>query len=277
MPAPRLLDTVRERLRFKHYSLQTEQAYTGWIRRFILANGKHHPRERGAHEVARFLSDLAVRRAVTASTQNQALSALLFLYREVLGIDPRGWRTWCVRSGHGGCPWCCRRRRHAGYWPQCGWPWLLANLLYGTGMRLVECLRLRVKDVDFARNEITVRDGEGGKDRHTMLPRSLVEPLRREIERARSLHQQDLAAGFGATRLRHALGRKYPRAAREFGWQFVFPSIRRSIGPLDGAERRHRFDDAILARAIKTARGRAGIEKPISAHTLPHYVARPTM
>ena len=137
----------------------------------------------------------------------------------------------------------------------------------------MECLRLRVKDVDFERHEITVRDGKGGKDRHTMLPRSLVEPLRREIDRARLIHQQDLAAGFGATRLPYALGRKYPRAAREFGWQFVFPSMRRSIDPLDGTERRHHFDEAILARAIKRARSRAAIEKPVSAHTLRHSFA----
>lgn len=274
MRAPRLLDAVRARLRFKHYSLRTEQAYIGWIRRFILANGKRHPREMGVDEVERFLSDLAVRRAVAASTQNQALSALLFLYREVLGVD-LPWLENVVRAK--------RPRRLPVVLSQAdargllaamdGRPWLLASLLYGTGMRLMECLRLRAKDVDFARNEITVRDGKGGKDRHTMLPRSLAEPLQREIERARSLHQQDLAAGFGATRLPHSLGRKYPRAAREFGWQFVFPSIRRSIDPLDGTERRHHFDDAILARALKTARRRAGIEKPISAHTLRHSFA----
>lgn len=154
-----------------------------------------------------------------------------------------------------------------------GRPWLLASLLYGTGMRLMECLRLRVKDVDFERHEVTVRDGKGGKDRHTRLPRSLVEPLRREVDRARLIHQQDLAAGFGATRLPYALGRKYPRPAREFGWQFVFPSTRRSLDPLDGVERRHHFDEAIRALAIKRARSQAGIEKSVSAHTLRHSFA----
>lgn len=270
----RLLDEVRRRLRFKHYSLRTEQAYIGWIRRFILANGKRHPREMGALEVERFLSNLAVHGAVAASTQNQALSALLFLYREVLGVD-LPWLENVVRAK--------RPRRLPVVLSQAeirrllaamdGRPWLLASLLYGTGMRLMECLRLRVKDVDFARNEITVRDGKGGKDRRTMLPRSLAEPLQREIERARSLHQQDLAAGHGAARLPHALARKYPRAAREFGWQFVFPSMRRSIDPIDGAERRHHFDDAALARALKSARRRADIEKPVSAHTLRHSFA----
>jgi integron integrase len=154
-----------------------------------------------------------------------------------------------------------------------GRPWLLANLLYGTGMRLMEALRLRVKDVDFARNEICIRDGKGGKDRRTVLPRSLVEPLQREVERAGTLHEADLAAGCGEARLPHALARKYPRAGRDFGWQFVFPSANRSLDPLDGVERRHHFDDAILARALKRARRAAGIVKPLSAHTLRHSFA----
>ena len=140
-------------------------------------------------------------------------------------------------------------------------------------MRLMECLRLRVKDIDFVHHEIMVREGKGGKDRHTMLPRSLAEPLQREIERARVIHAEDLAAGFGSARLPHALARKYPRAAREFGWQFVFPSVQRAVDPLDGTIRRHHFDDAILSRAMKTARHRAGIDKPLSAHTLRHSFA----
>ena len=272
--APRLLDEVRRRMRLRHYSLRTEQAYTGWIRRYILMNGKRHPRDMGAGEVERFLSDLATRGHVSASTQNQALSALLFLYREILGVD-LPWMENVVRAKRP-----CRlpvvlsqsetRRLLAAME---GRPWLLARLLYGTGMRLMECLRLRVKDVDFTRNEITVRNGKGGKDRRTMLPRSLVEPLQREIARARSLHEQDLIAGFGATRLPHALARKYPNAVREFGWQFVFPSMRRSIDPLGGGERRHHFDDAVLARALKRARKHAQIDKPVSAHTLRHSFA----
>lgn len=271
---PRLLDEVRRRLRLKHYSLRTEQVYLGWIRRYILFNNKRHPRQMGGVEVERFLSDLAVRGGVAAGTQNQALSALLFLYREVLGLD-LPWLTDIVRAK--------RPRRLPTVLARDevqrllaamdGRPWLLASLLYGTGMRLMECLRLRAKDVDFARNEITVRNGKGGKDRRTMLPRSLVEPLQREIERARSLHQHDLAQGFGETRLPHALARKYPRAARDFGWQFVFPSMQRSIDSLDGVERRHHFDDAVLARALRRACKRAGIDKPVSAHTLRHTFA----
>ena len=151
--------------------------------------------------------------------------------------------------------------------------WLLASLLYGTGMRLMECLRLRVKDVDFARNEITVRDGKGGKDRRTMLPRSLVEPLQREIERVRLLHDQDLAGGFGAVALPGALARKYANAARDFGWQYMFPAARRSVDPRGGVMRRHHYDESILARALKSARRQAGIVKPLSAHTLRHSFA----
>ncbi|HEX7348063.1 MAG TPA: integron integrase [Rhodanobacteraceae bacterium] len=269
-----MLGEVRARLRFKHYSLRTEQAYLGWIRRFILASGRRHPREMGGPEVERFLSDLAVHGSVAASTQNQALSALLFLYREVLGCD-LPWLENVVRAK--------RPRRlpvvlsqdevHRLLAALDGRAWLIASVLYGTGMRLMECLRLRVKDVDFARNEITIRDGKGGKDRRTMLPRSLVEPLQREIERARTLHREDLALGFGATRLPHALARKYPRAAREFGWQFVFPATHRSHDPLDDTERRHHFDDAVLSRALKRARHDAGIDKPLSAHTLRHSFA----
>lgn len=223
-PAPRrpllLFDEVRRQMRLKHFSLRTEQAYSSWIRRFIGANARRPPREMGGAEVEAFLSGLAVQGQVSASTQNQALSALLFLYRVVLGVD-LAWMENVVRAKRP------RRlpvvlsveeaRRLLGALD--GRPWLLASLLYGTGMRLMECLRLRIKDVDFARLEVTVRDGKGGKDRRTMLPRSLVEPLQHEVERARLLHDQDLADGFGEAWLPHALARKYPRAASDIGWQ----------------------------------------------------------
>jgi len=273
-PVPRLFDEVRRHMRVKHYSLRTEKIYISWIRRFILANAKRHPREMGASEVEAFLSLLAVQGKVAASTQNQALSALLFLYRVVLGIQ-LPWMEGVVRAK--------RPKRVPTVLSQDearsllahmeGRPQLLASLLYGTGMRLMECLRLRVKDVDFARNEITIRGGKGAKDRHTVLPKSLVEPLQREIERARMLHAADLAGGFGAAALPYALARKYPSAARDFGWQYVFPSVPRSIDPNDGIERRHHFDDAILAPGLKAARLRAGIVKPLSAHTLRHSFA----
>jgi len=272
--APRLLDEVRRVLRLKHYSIRTETVYVGWIRRFILANGKRHPRDMGEAEVEGFLSQLAVQGKVAATTQNQALAALLFLYKQVLSIE-LPWMESVVRakrSQH--VPTVLSRDEITRVLARMdGRPWLLASLLYGTGMRLMEVLRLRVKDVDFGRNEITIRDGKGGKDRRTMLPRSLAEALLREIERARLLHEADLAAGFGAAWLPHALARKYPNAPREIGWQYVFPSAQRSRDPRDGIERRHHFDDAILSRALKTACRAAEVAKPVSAHTLRHSFA----
>ncbi len=273
-PKPRLLEEVRRRLRVKHYSLRTEGAYIGWIKRFVAANGRRHPRDLGVGEIEAFLSTLAVQGQVAASTQNQALSALLFLYREVLAID-LPWMENVVRAK--------RPRRlpvvlsrgevQALLMRLDGRTWVLASLLYGTGMRLMEGLRLRVKDVDFARNEVTVRNGKGGKDRRTVLPKSLLEPLQREVERARSLHAEDLLAGFGAVWLPHALARKYPNAPREFGWQYVFPSAHRSVDPRDGTTRRQHFDDGALSRALRNARVSAGIDKPVSAHTLRHSFA----
>lgn len=271
---PRLLDEVRRCLRLKHYSLRTEQAYVGWIRRFILFSDRRHPRAMGGPEIEAFLSSLAVRGQVAASTQNQALSALLFLYREVLVVE-LPWLDGVVRAKRPQRVPTVLSREEVQRLLACmdGRPWLLASLLYGTGLRLMECLRLRVKDLDFARNEITVREGKGGKDRRTVLPRSLLEPLQREIERARMLHQADLAAGFGTTVLPHALARKYPGASRELGWQFVFASVQRSCDPRDGVERRHHFEDGVLSRALKTARKRAGIDKLLTAHTLRHSFA----
>ena len=270
----RLFEEVRRVLRLKHYSMRTEVVYLGWIRRFIIANDRRHPRLMGVAEVERFLSSLAVAGQVAASTQNQALSALLFLYKEVLGIE-LPWMEDVTRAKRPRrLPTVLSRGEVQDLLAQLdGRPWLLCSLLYGTGLRLMECLRLRVKDVDFSRNEITVRDGKGGKDRRTVLPKSLVEPLQREVERARALHAADLQAGFGAVHLPHALARKYPNAQHEFGWQYVFPSPRRSIDPLDGVERRHHFDDGTLSRSLKSACKRAGIVKPVSAHTLRHSFA----
>ncbi len=272
--APRLFDEIRRKLRVHHYSLRTERAYVGWIRRFILANGRRHPRELGGHEVESFLSQLAVQGKVAASTQNQALSALLFLYREVLGVQ-LPWMEDVVRAKRPARLPTVLSQGEVQALLACmdGRTGLVARLLYGTGMRLMEGLRLRVKDVDFARNEIVVRDGKGGRDRRTLLPASLVAPLQDEVQRARILHLGDLAAGAGAVWLPHALARKYPRAATEFAWQYVFPALRLSVDPRDGATRRHHLDDASLSRAIRTARLRAGIDKQVSAHTLRHSFA----
>jgi len=269
-----LMADVRRRLRLKHYSLRTEQAYTSWIRRFILANGRRHPRELGGAEVEAFLSHLAADDDVAAGTQNQALSALLFLYREVLRID-LPWMQSVVRAKRSQrVPTVLSREEVALLFAAMeGRAELVARLLYGTGMRLLEGLRLRIKDVDFSRNEIIVRDGKGGKDRHTVLARLLVEALHGEIERARILHAQDIAAGAGSVWLPHALARKYKHCDREFGWQFVFPGMRLSRDPRTAIMRRHHLDDGVFSRALKSAGRRAGIVKPLSAHTLRHSFA----
>ena len=271
---PRLLDQVRDRCRLKHYSLRTERVYLYWIKRFILANRKRHPRDMGVVEVEAFLSSLATRDDVAASTQNQALSALLFLYRQVLGIE-LPWMESVVRAKRPQkIPVVLSRDEVARLLALLdGQVWLMAGLLYGAGMRLMECVRLRVKDVDFGRNEICVRNGKGGKDRRVPLPRRLRERLREQVERVRVIHGQDLLLGLGEVHLPHALARKYVNAGREFGWQYVFPSPRHSLDPRTGRKRRHHVDEAVLQRAVKTARARAGIDKPATCHTFRHSFA----
>lgn len=269
-----LLEAVRARCRVKHYSLRTERAYVGWIWRFVVANGKRHPRAMGAAEIETFLSALATRDDVAASTQNQALSALMFLYREVLSVD-LPWMESVTRAKRPQkMPTVLSRsevtRLLAVMDGQVG---LMASLLYGTGKRLMECVRLRVQDVDFDRNEIAVRNGKGGKDRRVPLPRRLRERLSQQKERVRILHGQNLAAGGGEVYLPHALGRKYPNAGREFAWQYVFPTARESKDPRTGAVRRHHLDEGILQRAVKNARVQAGIDKPATCHTLRHSFA----
>lgn len=273
-PPIRLLDQVRDRLRVKHYSLRTEQAYLYWARRYILANGKRHPRELSGVEVEGFLTRLATHFNVAASTQAQALSAILFLYREVLGIE-LPWMDSVVRAKPTqrvpvvlSVPEVARLLQNLS-----GREWVMGCLLYGTGMRLMECVRLRLKDVDFDRNEITVRQGKGGRDRRTMLPAKLRDALHRQREEVRVLHSRDLEAGFGEVWLPHLLARKYPNAAREMAWQYLFPATRRSIDPLDGRERRHHIDEKVLQRAMKLALRAARIEKPASCHTLRHSFA----
>lgn len=271
---PRLLDEVRRRIRAKRYSLRTEEAYLYWIRRYIQANGRRHPRDLDGGVVEHFLSELARRYRVAASTQNQALAALLFLYREVLAME-LPWLENVIRAkGVRRLPVVLSLAETAALLRSlAGREALMAGLLYGSGLRLMECLRLRVKDVDLARNEITVREGKGGKDRRTVLPSSLREPLRLQLEQVRILHEHDLGAGFGAVSLPAALARKYRRAERELGWQFVFPATRRAIDPLDGREKRHHLDESVLQRAVRAAARSAGIDKPVSPHTLRHCFA----
>jgi len=271
---PRLLDEMRARMRRLGLSLRTEEAYVGWVRRFILANGKRHPREMGAVELEAFLTGLATHGRVAASTQNQALAALLFLYRQVLG----GKLPWLdnIRRAKKPerLPTVLTREEVAAMLGQMsGVTWLMAGLLYGAGLRLMECVRLRVQDVDFARREIVVRQGKGGKDRRTMLPALVADALQGQLAEARRLHARDLAAGFGAVWLPHALDRKYANAAREWIWQYAFPASARSIDPRSGVERRHHLDETVLQRAVKTAVRRAGIAKPATCHTLRHSFA----
>jgi integron integrase len=271
---PRLLDQVREVIRLRHYSIRTEQAYVQWIRRFILFHGKRHPREMGAPELTAFLSDLATQRNVAASTQNQALHAILFLYRDVLKVN-LPWLDQVQRAKKPQrLPVVFTREEIKALLARLqGTTWLMATLTYGSGLRLLECLRLRVKDVDFHYKQLIVRDAKGQKDRVTMLPNSLIDPLRTHLARIRHLHEADLREGFGRVHLPHALATKYPSADREWGWQYVFPSSRRSIDPRSGSERRHHAPEDALQRAVKQAIRKANIVKPGSVHTLRHSFA----
>jgi integron integrase len=271
---PKLLDRVRHLMRLRHYSLRTEEAYVGWIRRYILFHGKRHPRELDERDISAFLSSLAVQGKVAASTQNQALSALLFLYKEVLGreltfiggvvrvkrppklpvvLSPAEVRAVLVQLS--------------------GQYRLMAELLYGSGLRLLECLRLRVKDMDFQYLHIVVRDSKGGKDRRTMLPVSVVPALRGHLDEVKRRHDVDLAEGFGTVHLPGALERKMPNASREWAWQYVFPAANRSADPRTGTEQRHHVNQKNLQNAVKSAVRAAHINKTASCHALRHSFA----
>ncbi len=271
---PKLLDRVRERIRFKHYSVRTEEVYVQWVKRFVLHHGKRHPAQMGAAEVEAFLTHLAVAGRVSAATQNQARSALLFLYKEVLGCA----LPWLDNVEQAKRP----KRLPVVLTPDearalmarlDGSHWLVAALLYGAGLRLMEALRLRVQDIDFKRREIVVRQGKGFKDRVTMLPEAALGRLADHLLAVRALHAQDLAEGFGEVYLPYALDRKYPGAGREWGWQYVFPSAKRSLDPRSGKMRRHHLDEQTIQRAVKRAVGEAGIVKPATPHTLRHSFA----
>ena len=271
---PRLLDLAREAIRRRHYSYRTEETYLQWMKRFILFSGKRHPREMGAAEVTAFLNDLATTRKVAAATQNQALAALLFLYKEVIA-EPLPWLDEVVHAK--------RPVRRPSVLTASearkllsklrGTKWLMASLLYGAGLRLRECLTLRVKDVDFGYRQILVRDGKGGKDRVTILPEPVVEPLQAHLARVKVLHQQDLDEGYGDVELPDALARKYPRAPYEWAWKFIFPSHKRSVDPRTGVIRRHHVYENYLIRGVKEAARAAGIAKHVSCHTLRHSFA----
>lgn len=272
--SPKLLERVRHQMRVAHYSLRTEKTYTSWIRRYILFHGKRHPGNMGKTEVESFLTHLAVDRHVSVSTQNQALNAILFLYREVLGIG-LPWVDDVVRPKRPervptvlSVPEVARVLAELQ-----GTNHLMASLLYGSGLRLMEAVRLRVKDVDFDYREIVVRDGKGAKDRVTPLPERAEPDLRAQIEIVAEQHAADLLAGYGSVYLPHALSVKYPNAARELAWQFVFPSSRLSTDPRSGETRRHHVSEKGLQRTVKQAVTRAGINKKASCHTFRHSFA----
>ena len=271
---PRLLDQVREQIRLKHYSIRTERVYCEWVRRFIRFHRYRHPLEMGAAEVEAFLSDLAVRRDVSASTQNQALAALLFLYKQVLKLD-MPWLGDVVRAKKPvRLPVVLSIAEVRQVLSRLeGELWLVASLLYGSGMRLMEVMRLRVKDVDFSRKEILIRDGKGMKDRVTVLPQCLILPLQGHLAVVRAIHQTELQAGRGDVYLPFALERKYPKAPMEWAWQYVFPAAGLSRDPRSGKVRRHHLDEKRVQRAFKVAVKEAGIVKLATPHTLRHSFA----
>ena len=271
---PKLLDQVRQQIRLRNYSIRTERVYAEWIKRFIRFHAYRHPSEMGAAEIEAYLTHLAVKRDVSASTQNQALAALLFLYKEVLKQE-LPWLDNVVRA---------KRPQHM---PVVltrdevqrvlarlsGVPWLVASLLYGAGLRLTEALRLRVKDVEFSRREILVRDGKGQKDRVTVLPGTVIAALQEHLLKVKSLHDRDLTEGFGRANLPYALARKYPNAAAEWGWQFVFPSVNRSEDPRGAGTFRHHIHEKTIQRHVREAVRQAGVIKPATPHTLRHCFA----
>lgn len=272
---PRLLDQVRDATRRLHYRIRTEDAYTQWVKRFILFHDKRHPLEMGEAEVIAFLNHLAVRRDVAASTQNQALSALLFLYKVVLG-RPLEWlddRLVRAKTPERLPTVFSRDEARAVLARLDGTAWLAASLLHGSGLRLMECLRLRVKDLDFDQARLIVRDGKGQKDRATILPECLVAPLRRQVEFVRATHETDLRDGFGRVHLPHALAAKYPHADRLIRWQYLFPSSRRAADPRTGIVRRHHLAESAIQKAVKRAIRAAGIVKHASCHTFRHSFA----
>jgi len=270
----KLLDQVRDTLRLKHYSTRTEKTYIEWIKRYILFHQKRHPKDMASPEIEAFITHLAVERNVAVSTQNQALSAVLFLYKYVLNQElemppsmarpgrPKRLPTVLSPSE------ASRIINHMK-----GTPKTMTKLLYGSGLRLMECMRLRVKDIDFENRQIIVRDGKGENDRSTVLPENVIPELKQHLENVQALHQKDLSEGYGETNLPYALSVKYTNAKREYAWQYVFPASQRSTDPQTGEIRRHHLDESVLQRAVRQAVQKANINKPVSPHTFRHSFA----
>lgn len=270
----KLLGRMRDDIRRRHYSIRTEQAYLDWARRYILFHGKRHPNDLGEAEITTFLNHLAVERNVAASTQNQALNALLFLYKQTLGREEVHLDNLTRAKRPERLPSVFERDEVERLIGQLeGTHQLIAALLYGAGLRLIECLRLRIQDIEFGRNQIIVRSGKGAKDRVTLLPPALVEPIRKQMAVAKALHAGDLAEGKGEVYLPYALEKKYPNAARQWGWQYLFPAPDTAIDPRSGKTRRHHFGESSVQRAVKKAVKAARIDKHGSCHTLRHSFA----
>jgi integron integrase len=274
-PPRKLLDQLRDQIRTKHYSLRTEQAYVAWVRQFILFHNKRHPREMATPEINQFISHLAVERRVAASTQNQALCAIIFLYRHVLNIDLDETGLNTVRPHKPKrIPTVLSKDEAKSVIAQMSGVYrIMAQIMYGCGLRLMEVLRLRVKDVDFANHQILVRDGKGENDRVTVFPQALMEPLRLHLKQVKLLHDSDLSDGYGTVYLPYGLERKYPNASREWAWQYVFPSPVRSPDPLTALIRRHHIHETAIQKAVRDAARLAKIDKPVSPHTFRHSFA----
>jgi integron integrase len=271
-PKPKLLDQVRQAIRARHYSYMTEKAYVGWIKRFIFFHDKRHPTEMGETEVARFLSSLATESKVSASTQNQALHAILFLYQEVLQRKI-GFIDGVVRAQRPKrLPVVLTREEVSRILGGMnGNHWLMAMLLYGAGLRLMECCRLRVKDVDFSQNHIVIRDGKGSKDRHTMLPAAVKDVLYEHLQQVKRLHEDDLKQGLGRVVLPNALDKKYPNAPKEWGWQWVFPATSHYTDRINGNKHRHHLHESVLQKA---SRKQDSKRMYLSQPDVTHYVIR---
>ncbi|MBC8180808.1 integron integrase [candidate division KSB1 bacterium] len=271
---PKLLDQVRAAIRTKHYSIRTEESYVSWVKRFILFHNKEHPKDLGEKEINEFLTHLAVKENVAASTQNQALCAIIFLYKHVLKIEI---------GDLGEMVWAKKPQKEPVVFTQLeaekildklkGKYWIMAMFLYGSGLRLLECLRLRIKDIDFDYKSVTVRDGKGQKDRTTILADKIVDPLKKHIDNTKVLHEKDLANGYGSVYIPYALEKKYPTIEKEFGWQYLFPATKLSIDPRSGIKRRHHLDETVLQKAVKQAIRKTGITKHASCHTFRHSFA----
>jgi integron integrase len=273
-PKPKLLDQVRQAIRARHYSRRTEDVYVMWIKRYIFFHGVRHPAEMGEPEINAFLTHLAVKEHVSASTQNQALAALLFLYRHVLSREVGDLGQVVRARKPTRLPVVLTREEVKAVLSHLqGDKWLMGSLMYGAGLRLMECLRLRVQDIDFARNEILVRDGKGGKDRITMLPGSLKIPLQEHLKKVKAIHERDLSDGWGRVRMPDAMDRKYPNAPADWRWQWVFPQENRWTNPQTKQQGRHYIDESLVQRAVREAVAKAGLTKRATCHTFRHSFA----